>query len=289
MFIKFEKEYNPKIDFKMIFSLYLFYYSKLKNYVEAKKVFKHIKEPSSSQTKLIYTIDSSFQFLKHANFQTIDEESIVKIATDLRVKNLDFTKISNLVKMLHEQNNNTPIQAIRVFEFIVKDDVFNDFSVAIGMLFMNSILYQDNYIPIVIFKDDLLFFKRMIKSQITLESLVDIFSSLKDISLKYLDKFEKLSTVDVIECLKNNKNEIIEKFNVTKIWLFGSFVRNEQTLYSDIDLYVELKDEKQKEMLENYLSNLLNRAVDVQIEGHVNPLFNTIQSLKERELIIDAN
>ncbi len=46
---------------------------------------------------------------------------------------------------------------------------------------------------------------------------------------------------EIIELLIKNKN-LLKKHKVRQIGLFGSYVRNEQTEDSDIDLLVELED-----------------------------------------------
>ena len=48
---------------------------------------------------------------------------------------------------------------------------------------------------------------------------------------------------DIIQKLKDNK-DIIEKYGITKLFLFGSYARNEATEDSDIDLVYENDSDK---------------------------------------------
>ncbi|MBS4039960.1 MAG: nucleotidyltransferase family protein [Flavobacteriales bacterium] len=74
--------------------------------------------------------------------------------------------------------------------------------------------------------------------------------------------------------MKTNINKI-ESFHVSKIALFGSFVRDEQHSNSDIDILVEF--EKKFETFDNYmdlkfyLEDLFDRKVDLVIISSIKP------------------
>jgi hypothetical protein len=85
-------------------------------------------------------------------------------------------------------------------------------------------------------------------------------------------RIKKLTDKVILEALEKNK-EILKKYRVKKIGLFGSFVRGEQKKNSDIDLVVEfdldsfgpefkgLYDTYVK--LFDYLENLFGRKVEI--------------------------
>ena len=75
-----------------------------------------------------------------------------------------------------------------------------------------------------------------------------------------------MSINKIAKILSKYKDKIKKTFNVIEIEVFGSYVRDEQTIKSDLDVLVEfdkipglIKFIK----LENYLSNLLNVKVDL--------------------------
>jgi predicted nucleotidyltransferase len=59
-----------------------------------------------------------------------------------------------------------------------------------------------------------------------------------------------LTKQEIFETIQNNK-ELIKSFGVIEIGLFGSYVRNEQTENSDIDILVDFP--KEKKTLRNFL------------------------------------
>ena len=81
---------------------------------------------------------------------------------------------------------------------------------------------------------------------------------------------------EIITFLAQNKKLLKEKFHVTKIGLFGSFARNEQTLSSDVDLLIELENNTvnlhdTKEALKEFLSSSFERSVDIAREKYLKP------------------
>ncbi len=70
----------------------------------------------------------------------------------------------------------------------------------------------------------------------------------------------------ITDILKNNKEYLKKNFHVTRIGIFGSFARNEETENSDVDILVEF--EKTPDMftffsVEEYLEKTLNRKIDM--------------------------
>ena len=66
--------------------------------------------------------------------------------------------------------------------------------------------------------------------------------------------------------LKEHKAEVVQKYRVREIGIFGSFVRGEQRKRSDIDILVEydgIPDLFEFINLERYLQRLLRKKVDL--------------------------
>ena len=76
---------------------------------------------------------------------------------------------------------------------------------------------------------------------------------------------------EIVQTLKEHKEEIRKKYNVKAIGLFGSFARGEQRKRSDVDIlveYDELPGLLKFVELEGYLQKLIRKKVDlVEKEG----------------------
>ena len=71
--------------------------------------------------------------------------------------------------------------------------------------------------------------------------------------------------MDIVETLKEHKQEIKAKYGVERIAVFGSCARGEQKEDSDVDLVVEFEKPSFDNFMELafYLEELLGRNVDI--------------------------
>ena len=74
--------------------------------------------------------------------------------------------------------------------------------------------------------------------------------------------------------LKQQKPYLLDKYGVTEIGVFGSYVRDEQGPESDVDILIELTDPPRIDLLdlvelEYYLAELLGVKVDIAIKKNL--------------------
>jgi len=93
------------------------------------------------------------------------------------------------------------------------------------------------------------------------------------VSMAKLDSIKKI--------INDHRQELKERFKITEIGIFGSYVRGEQKRRSDIDILVEFGEPVSLLDLvgaENYISDLIRTKVDLVPKKDVRP------ELKERIL-----
>jgi len=74
--------------------------------------------------------------------------------------------------------------------------------------------------------------------------------------------------------LQEHKDEVVRKYRVSEIGIFGSFVRGEQKKRSDIDIlveYDEVPDLFEFINLERYLRRLLKKKIDLVRKEAIRP------------------
>ena len=79
---------------------------------------------------------------------------------------------------------------------------------------------------------------------------------------------------EIISKLRLEKKNLYDKYRVTRLGVFGSFVRGEETPDSDIDILVEYAEVPGMiEFLktEEYLETILNRKIDLVRENAIRP------------------
>jgi len=84
------------------------------------------------------------------------------------------------------------------------------------------------------------------------------------------------SKEEIVAYLKSNKSFFYDKFGVTRIGIFGSFVRGEQTRSSDIDIIVEIEEGRKNIhiflQLKRFLEKELEKKVDLGFEHSLKPI-----------------
>ncbi len=77
---------------------------------------------------------------------------------------------------------------------------------------------------------------------------------------------------EILNFLSSHKDEMQKKFGLVKIGLFGSYVRDDFSDKSDIDLAVEIKSQNKFRSffaLKNYLEENLQKKIDLGIESTI--------------------
>jgi len=94
---------------------------------------------------------------------------------------------------------------------------------------------------------------------------------------------------DILEFLSQNRNYFKDRFHIVKIGLFGSFARNEQHRYSDIDLVVEFDENTPdlyslKREIKEFIKKELGLDVDLAREKYIKPRYKK-SILKETQYV----
>ena len=93
------------------------------------------------------------------------------------------------------------------------------------------------------------------------------------------------TTKEIKYILLKHKVDLKQKYKIKDIGLFGSYIRNEQYLTSDVDILIEFEEDAKISLLEfvgieNYLSDLLGLKVDLVEKSALKPRIGK-QILKE--------
>lgn len=88
--------------------------------------------------------------------------------------------------------------------------------------------------------------------------------------------------IDIMKLLEEHR-EVLEKFKVRRIGLFGSFVKGEQKKHSDIDFLVEFYEPTFDNFMDLLFSleDLFGRKVELITDGSMSPY---LQPFVEKEV-----
>ena len=104
MFRKYKKEYNPKIEFKMIYSINPLF--NLKDYEEMRNIFKKNQPAISDQGKMFEQLKETYEELKNMKITDIQEIAWINIFKKFDLKERDEKKIKNLIKIKKKKKKN---------------------------------------------------------------------------------------------------------------------------------------------------------------------------------------
>jgi predicted nucleotidyltransferase len=82
------------------------------------------------------------------------------------------------------------------------------------------------------------------------------------------------SREQILDYLRNHKDELRERFGVTSLGLSGSYARNESTDQSDVDIIVSLQSNNRFRSffgLLHFLQDNLDERVDLATEASLKP------------------
>ena len=83
---------------------------------------------------------------------------------------------------------------------------------------------------------------------------------------------------EILDFLARNKEYFRDRYGVTKIGLFGSYARDEQTSGSDLDLVVEFEKNTPnlydlKREIKEFIKRSLNLNADIAREKYIKPIY----------------
>ncbi len=93
---------------------------------------------------------------------------------------------------------------------------------------------------------------------------------------------------DILATLLREKNHLQKEYGVEKIGLFGSCSRGEATSQSDIDIYVELKENSFRKLasLWNYLEDLYGGIKVDMVNKHRHAKSEIFKSIQQETIYI---
>lgn len=284
MFTKYKKEYNDKINFKLIYFITPKADEKV-GYTRLKAIYERRRVPVNKQEIEFSKLQRSFEHLLE---QGLTVKSTYEVSRIMEVDQIDEKRFEQLDKLIESPDSTNELMIYTmIFLTIIKENTFENKSLEVAILVFNALLSRLGYVPIVLSKKYLGYLQRLIYSNVTVQWLYSLFAILEDYSVKYNTDYGLLSKKDLLKKLDKLKDYIISNFEVSKLWIYGSYAKNCATKYSDIDIFVQFRNKKTRQVtnLKLYLEKEFQRHVDIQIEGEYRETFSQ-EVFDERELII---
>lgn len=96
------------------------------------------------------------------------------------------------------------------------------------------------------------------------------------------------SLEEIVKYLKKNKSFLYDRFGVTRMGIFGSFVRRAQVASSDIDMVVDIEKARKNIhnflQLKRFLEKELEKKIDLGFEHSLKPILR--DKIKEQIIYV---
>lgn len=96
------------------------------------------------------------------------------------------------------------------------------------------------------------------------------------------------SLEEIVKYLKKNKSFLYDRFGVTRMGIFGSFVRKAQVASSDIDMVVDIEKARKNIhnflQLKRFLEKELEKKIDLGFEHSLKPILR--DKIKEQIIYV---
>lgn len=222
----------------------------------------------------------AFMYCINNTCSDVTMEFVETVYFILSGEKMSKSKSLTILKKYYEEYDGNPqykasCMFLEVFEMkLIK-------SVELAFLLAGFILMKSGLYPIIIYPNDVTVYKNVIKerktnpNQFYLFLVENEYFIRKTHSYKVIEKEMQKTKNEVIKILKNDENNLRTRFQIERLYLYGSYAKESNIQTSDIDLLVVLDKsiinyEKFECMkaIKNYLQEILGESVDVMEFNH---------------------
>lgn len=218
----------------------------------------------------------------------------------LKLEELSSTTINNIIKRhISTKDMSFYEQAIELL-LIIKDEIKSIDKIdnlLIPLMFFNYILVKNNIPSIRLVRNDIIKYDELLNDNKKEELFIlfkNIINEYEFYDKSYFENLNDLSLKEIISTFKKDKDELINKYKVIKLFIYGSYAKGINRYDSDIDLLIKLDDDLLyeerlniiKELKERY-TNIFKRFVDIE---EISYFFNDeyIKEIKDIKIIINS-
>jgi hypothetical protein len=160
-------------------------------------------------------------------------------------------------------------KAIKLFLELIEGQYFLDKTYEMASLILNKILIDHQYCPVIFYPQTIERILHMSQNQESNE-IIDqlIYSIFMNTYYHYNRKTSIKAQNDIFNVILEHEALLRDLYGITSIGLFGSFAREEQHEFSDIDIWIKCDSKLSKSdkyAIRSFLHTLLDLYVDLNV------------------------
>lgn len=258
-------DYNEKINLKIIKNVL-----SIKYFDEVSQLYDLMKNAFDNSEYLDYgckfnnDFNNVCQIWYKRNKYNFTLENILKDSNRFVSMNKVDTHLivmfMNLLDKLRPKSYKDQIKIL--FIFVLKHEIFAEYTYEIVILFLNIRLIQLGITPLVIHN-----YVMRLKSAVIagIDSIIDeIFTEIYSVNHRLNERKSIMTIHEVITKIKPYKNHLIKEYSCYSMWVYGSVIDCSNNEYSDIDILVEGIIEIEDLMkVTDFLEDVTGQKIDI--------------------------
>lgn len=175
--------------------------------------------------------------------------------------------LSNIVTDFNESELEEKFDLILIQ--LLRSNVFNSFNGEMAKIIYNFMRIKREMFPLIFYYHQITELVQCSKEK----NYDGCFLIMKKVVFKtshFNHKHKIIKLNEIVDVLQSLKNELMERFGVIELHIYGSYAKHTENAYSDLDIFARVIKEKETDLDNKYfLFDFLEKNLGIEVEGKV--------------------
>ena len=231
-----------------------------------KQIIKDKTQALSVEEKEVRNLTDAFTYIVNNVNQTFSRETINKSYYMLNLEVMDEEKQEEILKTYYKYSDESIyLRVAKIQNKIIKLNINK--KIEYSLLLANLIMLKKSRGILITYPNISEIYKEALINR-NEEKLMLLYSRLETISNSE-NESKEIDVEKINEYIKRNKNYILARYHVEKLYLYGSFAKNTMNKNSDIDFLVILEEDIiniEKERIIKELIEYLTKEIGIKVD-----------------------
>ena len=231
-----------------------------------KQIIKDKTQALSVEEKEVRNLTDAFTYIVNNVNQTFSKETINKSYYMLNLEVMDEEKQEEILKTYYKYSDESIyLRVAKIQNKIIKLNINK--KIEYSLLLANLIMLKKSRGILITYPNISEIYKEALINR-NEEKLMLLFIMLETISNSE-NESKEIDVEKINEYIKRNKNYILARYHVEKLYLYGSFAKNTMNKNSDVDFLVMLEEDIiniEKERIIKELTEYLTKEIGIKVD-----------------------
>lgn len=231
-----------------------------------KQIIKDKTQALSVEEKKVRNLTDAFTYIVNNVNQTFSKETINKSYYMLNLEVMDEEKQEEILKTYYKYSDESIYLRVAKIQNKIIELKINK-KIEYSLLLANLIMLKKSRGILITYPNISEIYKEALINR-NEEKLMLLYSRLETISNSE-NESKEIDVEKINEYIKRNKNYILARYHVEKLYLYGSFAKNTMNKNSDVDFLVMLEEDIiniEKERIIKELIEYLTKEIGIKVD-----------------------